>query len=87
MLTKKEIKLLVKVQKSTLTLYTKGQLPKCLASRIQRLNARSDANLFTFLSECCEHYLRVVGYYKKYPKENQRVEIEMCLRMKEKGLI
>lgn len=87
MMNRKEIKVLVKVQKLTLTLYTKGQLPKCLAARIQKLNCNSSEKLVSFYSECCEHYTRVVGYYKKYPQESQRVEIEIALRLREKGLI
>lgn len=86
-MTKKESKLLIKVQKSSLTLYTKGQLPKSLVQRIQKLSDKSDERIISFYSECCEHYLRVVGYYKKYPEESQRVEIEMTLKLREKGLI
>lgn len=87
MLSKKESKLLIRVQKTSLTLYTKGQLPKGLVARIQKLTNKSDNRLIEFYSECCEHYLRVVGYYRKYPKESQRVEIEIAFRLKEKGLI
>lgn len=87
MMTKKEIRLLRKVQKATLTFYTKGQLPKCLVSRIQKLNEKSSSVLVSFLSDSCERYLRVVGYYRKHPEEESVIGAELCLRMKEKGII
>lgn len=86
-MTKKEKKLLKRIKKESLTLYTKSQLPKSLVSRIQKLNDQSSEKEVSFYAEACNHYLRVVGYYKKYPLEAQRVEIELCLRMKEKGII
>lgn len=86
-MTKKEKKMLLRIKKSSLELYTKNQLPRCLVSMVQKLDDRSSIDLITFLSEQCEIYLRVVGFYKKYPLENQKVDNEVHLRMKEKGLI
>lgn len=86
-MTKKESKLLLKIKKLSLEFYVKNQLPKCLVQLIQKQDHNSSVALIEFLSESCEMYLRVVGFYKKYPLENQKVDIELHLRMKEKGLI
>ena len=87
MLTRKEKKLVVRIQKTSLELYTKGQLPKCICSRIQKLSYKSSKDEVEILSELSERFLRVVGYYRKYPRDNQLAEAELCLRLKEKGII
>lgn len=84
-MSKKDKKLLIKIKKHSLELYTKNQLPRCLVAMIQKLDDQSSIELVKFLMEQCEIYLRVVGFYKKYPLENQKVDIELNLQLKEKG--
>lgn len=86
-MTNKEKKQLLIIKKKSVEAYTQGMLPKCLVQKIININDDCSSELIKFYSYMTERELRVKGYYKKYPLENKRAEIDLNLLMKEKGLI
>lgn len=65
---KKQNKISISILKyNALKLRANYQLPFKLTQYIVELKADDDINKFIFLSHASEHYLRVKGYYKKYP--------------------
>lgn len=58
-------------------LHGKHQLPTALFVRIQKLNAKSSVEYIRVLSQMSEHYLRVEGYYKKYPDVHKMTNDEI----------
>ena len=59
------------LKKNALKLYVNKQLPSKLAFMIQNINADTSVKFINSLMFLTEKYLRVVGYYKKYPKEEE----------------
>lgn len=73
--------LIKKIKSSATTLYVKGQLPIALFSAISKLNELDHIDYVSYLIELSNHYMRVNGYYKKYPKVHIQAnkDIEQCL--------
>lgn len=60
-----------------LELRARGQLPYQLVKYIYDLNDKSDVKLVTLLKELSLHYLRVQGYYRRYPQVEESANIEI----------
>lgn len=86
LMTKKEMKQLKTIKKHTITLFSNGMLPRALAKRINALSSNVDRNTLNVYMELTEHYVKQRGYYKKYPSEETRANIEINLRLKEEGV-
>ena len=64
----KKLKLSISVLKyNALKLRANRQLPFYLCKLIQNLNGDEGEGYIKYLMSCSEHFLRVKGYYKKYP--------------------
>lgn len=58
-----------RIKKCAITLYAQGQLPKELTNYI-RFCKDDDKQYIELLKDLSEHFLRLKGYYKKYPKQH-----------------
>ena len=67
LMNKKESKLLVRVKNTLVQLRVNYQVPISLVVLTNRLDQESDIRKVMFLNDLCEHYMRVKGYYKKFP--------------------
>lgn len=84
---KKEIRLLNKLKITAFDLYKKGQLPHYLFIEICRFGIDTPKVVIDKFKYLTERYLRIEGYYKRFPEENKRAEDEIILYLKDKGLI
>lgn len=53
------------------------QIPYRLCYHITQLEKDSDLKLVEYLLDACEHYLRVRGYYKKFPQIEEQANKEI----------
>lgn len=56
------------LKKNCMRLRANYQLPNELCVEIIRLGYNDNVKYVKHLMDLCEHYLRVAGYYKKYPQ-------------------
>ena len=77
---KKEKKFLNKVKMSAFKLKAEGQIPICLYNAIIDLNYDSDIDRVKSLMEMSDKYMRIKGFYFKYPDYDVSCKNE--LRMK-----
>ena len=59
------------LKKNALKLYVNKQLPSRLAYMINNINVDTSEKFINSLMFLTDKYLRVVGYYKRYPKEEE----------------
>ena len=76
---KREKKLLNNLKMNSIKLKENGQIPKCLYDEILYLNFNSDINYVKYLMELSEHFMRIKGYYFKYPETDYE-----CMKLIEK---
>jgi hypothetical protein len=64
---KREKRLMSNLKMNSIRLKESGQIPKSLYDEILYLNFSSDIEYVKFLMELSEHFMRIKGYYFKYP--------------------
>lgn len=75
--TKKNKAKLEVVKYYALQLRGRYQIPYRLCYLITQLEKGSDLELVEYLLDACEHYLRVRGYYKKFPQIEEKANKEI----------
>lgn len=76
-MSKKEKKLLNRVKIKSLELRDNGQIPICLYNAIIDLNYESSVDSVKSLMELCDKYMRIKGFYFKYPDYDRSCKNEL----------
>ena len=79
-------KLLSRVKINSYKLKESGSLPLFLYKRICNLGADSSLDEVQVYITLAERYLRVSGYYFKFPEEQKHVEEEVNNYLRERGM-
>ena len=66
-----------RIKSYSLKLYSNSQIPSLLAIRISHLNADTPKYYIDRLMIQVEKYMRVKGYYKKYPQDEKQANLEI----------
>lgn len=78
---------LARVKTKTLELNALGQLPYELVRRIVNLSNEDSKEKVAYYMELVQHYLRVRGYYKKYPEASKTANGDIKKLCLERGYI
>lgn len=76
-MTKQEKKLLAKAKNSAIQLRLKYMIPIELVRAINNLDDRANEQDIRYLMELSEHYVRVNGYYKRFPHIEKKFNEEI----------
>lgn len=79
-------KKIVKLKFSAYKLRDGGQIPSFIFEEICKLGFDTSIDVFKFWMEMSEHYLRIKGYYFKYPEIQETIKNDIKKLMKERGL-
>lgn len=71
---------------NALKLRNNYQIPYKLCYEITKLDKDSSKEVILYLSQCAEHYLRIKGYYKKYPALEEQVNTIISEELEKLGL-
>lgn len=79
MMTRKEKRQLNVVKTNAIKLKENGQIPFCLYESILRLNFESSITSVEKLKSLSEKYMRIKGYYFRFPEYSYQCERELKL--------
>lgn len=74
---------LAKLKKLALDMYIGNHITQKMCVLVQRLSNTDDLEYIALITALYEKYLRVRGYYKKYPKEKEITNREIDLVIKD----
>lgn len=81
-MTKQEKKLLAKSKNSAIKLRVEYMIPSELVRAIYKLDDRATEKDIRYISELIEHYIRLKGYYKRYPQIEKKFNEEIIELLK-----